>query len=155
MPRRSKLLERAAPPTPEVDRAVTSLEMVNVLSSAYEHVSMRPSRLAKCKTGRGDLKARLTVEAWVRNVAYQKDVWLEAVLVDADGETPVRTERIDLTCWGPAPGGGDFFGTVQLLPSPGPFPDGRRVDYRLYYAVNEEVFTDGVLHQHPLPPPGM
>jgi hypothetical protein len=29
-------------------------------------------------------------------------------------------------------------------------PEARKVQYRLYYEVNYQVFTDGVLHRHEL-----
>jgi hypothetical protein len=32
-----------------------------------------------------------------------------------------------------------------------PRPDARKVQYRLYYDVNYQVFTDGILHQSELP----
>jgi hypothetical protein len=32
-----------------------------------------------------------------------------------------------------------------------PRPDARKVQYRLYYEVNYQVFTDGILHQNELP----
>src|SRR6266568_3693143 len=30
-------------------------------------------------------------------------------------------------------------------------PDARKVQFRLYYEVNSELFTDGLLHQHEVP----
>jgi hypothetical protein len=32
-----------------------------------------------------------------------------------------------------------------------PRPDARRLQYRLYYEMAHQVFTDGVLHQHDIP----
>ena len=124
-------------------------DMVNVLRTSYEHLSTRRGRRG---TGPAELHTRLVVEAWVRNIAYAKDVWVEAALLDSDG-TPVRADRFGLDYLGPGGGDGDRFGMAQKLPSPGPFPDGRRLQYRIFYRVAGEVFTDGRLHEHPLPPP--
>lgn len=133
--------------------AEASKDMVNVLRTSYDHLSVRRRRRGQSAgTGPADLHTRLVVEAWVRNVAYAKEVWVDTVLLDADG-VPVRSDRFGLDYLGPGGGDGDRFGMAQKLPSPGPFPDGRRLRYRLYYRVNGEVFTDGLLHEHPLPLP--
>ena len=124
-------------------------DMVNVLRTSYEHLSVRRGRRG---TGPAELQTRLVVEAWVRNIAFAKEVWVEAMLLDTDG-TPVRTDRFRLDYLGPGGGDGDRFGMAQKLPSPGPFPDGRRLQYRIFYRVDGDVFTDGRLHEHPLPPP--
>jgi hypothetical protein len=124
-------------------------DMVNVLRTSYEHLSVRRGRRG---SGPAELHTRLVVEAWVRNVAYAKEVWVETELLDTDG-TAVRAERFGLDYLGPGGGDGDRFGMAQKLPSPGPFPDGRRLQYRIFYRVAGQVFTDGRLHDHPLPPP--
>ncbi|MGH8999962.1 MAG: hypothetical protein ACRDY7_11295 [Acidimicrobiia bacterium] len=130
-----------------------SMHMVNVLSDTYDHLCLRrPGRRRATGPSPTELRTRLVVEAWVRNVAFVKDVWVEVTLVDVEGEA-VRGERLDLDYLGPGEGAGDRFGVVHDLPSPGPFPDGRRLQYRLFYRVNDDVFTDGVLHEHPLPAP--
>src|SRR5687768_1733179 len=95
-------------------------DMVNVLRTSYEHLSVRRGRRG---TGPAELQTRLVVEAWVRNIAFAKEVWVEAMLLDTDG-TPVRTDRFRLDYLGPGGGDGDRFGMAQKLPSPGPFPDG-------------------------------
>lgn len=154
MPRRTRSLS----PEPHVQsnlpgNSSPSADMVNVLRTSYEHLSVRRRRRGGAGgAGPADLHTRLVVEAWVRNVAYAKDVWVETVLLDGGG-APVRSERFGLDYLGPGGGDGDRFGVAQKLPSPGPFPDGRRLQYRLYYRVNDSIFTDGVLHEHPLPPP--
>jgi hypothetical protein len=151
MPRRTRSLSNVEQVGGEeaLRGAQANEDMVNVLRTSYEHLSVRRGRRG---TGPAELQTRLVVEAWVRNIAYAKEVWVEAVLLDTDG-TPVRTDRFRLDHLGPGGGDGDRFGMAQKLPSPGPFPDGRRLQYRIFYRVAGDVFTDGRLHEHPLPPP--
>jgi hypothetical protein len=64
---------------------------------------------------------------------------------------------LTLQYFGPAGGGGDFFllkANVCQSGSIGPgwctarWLDDRKLLYRLYYEVNDLVFTDDILHQH-------
>jgi hypothetical protein len=101
------------------------------------------------------------VKAWVNNVAYAKNVWLDVHVFDHyDGL--IHSATFPLHYQGEAGGHGDFFvfdgkiyQGVRVTPgatSAREKPDARKVQYRLYFEVNSQVFTDGYfLHQHQLP----
>jgi hypothetical protein len=95
--------------------------------------------------------SRLLAKVWVRNVAYDKRVWLDVDVLGRSGE-PVHSETLPLQYLEPAGGAGDFFqGDVTVrggAARPTRTPAGRRLRYRLYYEVGGQVFTDGVCHQH-------
>jgi hypothetical protein len=100
---------------------VHSPEMVNILSETVAHPYLK-------------------VVAWVNNVAFAKDVWADLYGFDAQGALLDR-ELLPLRYEAPAGGGGDLFGLHGIV--------SREVDalaYRIYYAVGDAVFTDGVLH---------
>lgn len=139
-----------------VDRAgaLVDLEMVNIFaeSVSHEEVSIRPRPRARSVKA---LRHRLFVQAWVSNVGYSKTVWVDVDLLDA-GEHPLHSETLRLDFLEPAGGGGDFFALDSFVPSPEPAPavqGAGRLRYRVYYWVNHELFTDGVLHEHLLPEP--
>ncbi|HEY4028231.1 MAG TPA: hypothetical protein VGO86_17525 [Candidatus Dormibacteraeota bacterium] len=97
-------------------------------------------------------EARLLAKAWVRNVAYDKKVWLDVDLLGQRGQ-PLHSETLALEYLEAAGGTGDFFlAEVPVRPST---PKERRaaahgLRYRLYYEVGGTVFTDGICHQHQL-----
>lgn len=151
----------AGPPTPTPpvsyrSGAITSLEMVNVSSDAATKVDAFPQG----EFGRhgSDLETKLFVQAWVRNLAPVKHVWVDLHVFDQSGGL-VQSETIPLAWLAPAGGGGDFFvingivyqGSVATPGSVSPRPDARTVQYRLYYEVDGRVYTDGVLHEHAVP----
>jgi len=99
-------------------------------------------------------RTRLFVKAWVNNVAFEKKVWVDVDILGRTGK-PLRSESLTLGYVEPAGGSGDFF----LVDAPVPPPaaaDGRAtaelLEYRLYYEVGGQVFTDGVPHRHHLRP---
>lgn len=106
--------------------AVPSPEMVNVLTEV---------------TG----ARRLNVVAWVNNVAYRKDVWLDLYGFDARGN-PVNQELLVMRYEAPAGGGGDLFGGHTTVGA-----DVAAVAYRIYYEVDGTLYTEGVLHTAALP----
>jgi len=113
--------------------AVPSLEMVNLFEGAVASPS------------------RLLAKVWVRNVAYDKRVWLDVDVLGRSGE-PLHSESLPLQYLEPAGGAGDFFeGDVTLQEAAAHSPRtaaGRQLRYRLYYEVDGQVFTDGVCHHH-------
>lgn len=114
--------------------AVSSLEMVNI----FENALPSPSRLL--------------TKVWVRNVAYDKRVWLDLDVLGRSGE-PLHSESLPLQYLEPAGGAGDFFLgdlTVQgTAARSARTTAGRQLRYRLYYEVGGQVFTDGLCHhQH-------
>lgn len=114
--------------------AVPNLEMVNVFEEALS------------------APGGLLTKAWVRNVAYDKKVWLDVDLIGWAGE-PLHSQTFPLQYVEPAGGAGDFF--LADFPVPPAARMARRASaselrYRLYYEVEGQVFTDGFCHSHRL-----
>jgi hypothetical protein len=101
------------------------------------------------------MRTRLSLSAWVRNLAYEKHVWVDLHVFDGSDRL-VHSETLPLSYGGAAGGGGDFFSIDQTVfvgftASPGSVvlrPDARKVQYRLYAEMTGQVFSDGVLHQY-------
>jgi hypothetical protein len=94
----------------------------------------------------------MLAKVWVRNVAYDKKVWLDVDVLGRTGE-PLQSETLPLQYLEPAGGAGDLFqGDVTLRGAAARSTQtaaGRQVRYRLYYEVDGQVFTDGLCHhQH-------
>src|SRR5712671_6555377 len=87
-----------------------------------------------------ELRTVLTVQSAVRNLAFNKNVWLDVHVFDGD-DNLIHSESFTMHFLGSDAGGGDGMGAWFR-------PDGRKLQYRLYYEVNNQVFTDGLLHQH-------
>jgi len=134
--------------------AVSGLEMVYVVSDTarkIKHIFGTPQVPAGT-----ELRTVLTVQAWVRNLAYDKNVWLDVHIFDGD-DNLIHSETFTMHFLGSDVGGGDRFGfdDVAYHGSGGGsgmgawfLPDARKLQYRLYYEVDGQVFTDGLLHQH-------
>ena len=107
-----------------------------------------------------EIQTRANVTAWVRNLSYVKNVWFDTNVFDSSNNL-IHAESFPLHY---STGGdvSDYFELNDVLylgsrGQPGsvtPRPDARRVQFRLYYEVNGQVFTDGILHDHPLPEDG-
>lgn len=156
MPRRtaSDVIEQSVAPNPAEVRAGASIspDMVNVFQQAVSPGASRGLHLAPVG-GRpaGDAIA-LSVLAWVRNVSYDKELWLDLTVVDADGKA-LHAEIVPLTFQEPAEGGGDFFAAGAAIPAPKPATAGARsVAFRLYGHMQGRLYTDGILHTHRLEP---
>jgi hypothetical protein len=78
------------------------------------------------------------------------------------GDALIHASTVPLHYVGPAhgfPADGDFFafagkiyqGSTATPGAVSPKPEARTVQYRLYYEVNHQLFTDAILHQHHLP----
>ncbi len=114
--------------------AVPSLEMVNVFEDALS------------------APGGLLTKAWVRNVGYDKKVWLDLDLIGRAGE-PLHSETLPLQYVEPAGGAGDFFAAGFPVPPaarPARRASASELRYRLYYEVGGQVFTDGFCHSHRL-----
>ena len=133
--------------------AIKDLSMVNVLSSNGDKV-----RRSIGSSQGSQLETDLNLSVWVRNVQYEKNVWIDYHVFD-DQDNLVHAETIPLHYREAGGGGGDIFALDQLIFKgsgglPGsvwPRPDARLVQFRLYYEVGGQVFTDGLLHQSALP----
>lgn len=144
---------QAGPAQPVMFRsgATRSLEIVNVFKA---EVSKVRQTIGTGSSSGSEFQTDLSVKAWVRNVAYQKNVWIDLHVFDPD-DNLVSSQTLTLGYSGSAGGNGDFFSLDQEIFQgsggvPGsvwPRPDARRVQYRLYYEVGGHVFTDGILHQ--------
>jgi hypothetical protein len=97
----------------------------------------------------GDRGLRLVAKAWVNNIAYDKRVWLDLDVLSRTGK-PVHSETVLLQYLEPAGGSGDFFMIDHPVPSPGRRAAPHMVQYRLYYEVSGQVFTDGLCHRNDL-----
>lgn len=114
--------------------AVSSLEMVNLFEGALASPT------------------RLLAKAWVKNIAYDKRVWLDVDVLGRSGEA-LHSETLPLQYLEPAGGAGDFFlgdVAVQAATRSTQRVPARQLRYRLYYEVGGQVFTDGVCHHHHL-----
>ena len=128
--------------------------MVNVLNSTVEKVR-RP--IGGSPLG-SQLEADLNLSVWVRNGQYQKNVWIDYHVFD-NQDNLVHAETIPLHYREAAGGGGDIFaldqrifkGSGGLPGSVWPRPDARLVQFRLYFEVGGQVFSDGYLHESALP----
>jgi hypothetical protein len=137
--------------------AVRSLEMVNTAADAATKRNVFPRRTQELAGG-SDFQTWLTLTAWVNNVAFTKNVWVDVHVFDA-ADALLHSETLTLGYLEPAAGGGDLFvldgkiyqGSMATPGSVSPRPDARLVQYRLYYEVNGQLFTDAILHQHELP----
>ena len=134
--------------------AIRDLSMVNVLSSNADKVR----RSIGGSSQGSQLETDLSLSVWVRNVQYQKNVWIDYHVFD-DEDNLVHAETIPLHYREAGGGGGDIFVLNQLIFKgsgglPGsvwPRPDARLLQFRLYYEAGGQVFTDGLLHQSALP----
>jgi len=118
-------------------------------------VSVQEQRATKVDTLRQTgvkLETTLKVVAWVRESPYGANAWIDVhVFDDKDGLIDAETLTLSYSGLGPI-STYEFSGTVYhgatATPGSAQFrPDARTVQYRLYYEVNYQVFTDGILHQ--------
>ena len=106
-------------------------------------------------TAAGDAQgARLHVTAWVNNVSYVKDVWVDAYLMDPSGAV-VHSETLILDYQEGAGGGGDFFVLDAPIMAQGSATTPiTGLQYRLYYQIGDNVYAEGILHTQALTTPG-
>ncbi len=140
--------------------AIVSLETVNFVS---DHVEKQYHSYPGTPPMGGELQTIMSLRAWVRNLTYQKNVWVDVNLFDPGGAM-IHTDSGPQATWplawlGPAGGGGDLFsfddciyhGTGAVPGNAWTAPDARTAQYRLYCQMDGQVFTDGILHQAALP----
>lgn len=131
--------------------AAVSPEVVNVFE---EGVSPGGSlRLAPLRGRPAGEAIAVSVRAWIRNLAYDKDVWIDLCLTGPDGGI-LHADTLALQYQESAGGEGDFFTIGTAVPAPRPTAaeaTGRALLYRLYGQISGQLFTDGILHRHDLP----
>jgi len=144
----------AAQPVSFRTGAIRAPSMVNVLNSTVEKVR----RSIGGSPQGSQLETDLNLTAWVRNVQYQKNVWIDFHVFDGN-DNLVDAETVPLHYREAGGGGGDIFvldqrifkGSGGLPGSVWPRADARLAQFRLYYEVGGQVFTDGYRHQSALP----
>jgi hypothetical protein len=140
---------QASPAAAEPRReAIAASEMVNVFHADVSKPEGDGNGKSKGRSSSSS-KQRIFVQAWVRNVAFSKNVWIDTRFLDRAGKL-IHSETVPLGYVEPAGGGGDLFLVDSPVPKAGRRQltrEPRRLDFRLYYQVNDDVFTDGVLHQ--------
>ena len=135
--------------------ALTSPDMVNVLEQSATTVNVF-SRTAGGGSQQGsNLQTMLKVVAWVKETTYGANAWIDVHVFDGqDGLIHAETLTLPYTGFGSAFryefSGKVYQGSTATPGSVQPRPEARKVQYRLYYEVNYQVFTDGILHQHEL-----
>lgn len=140
------------------DGASPRPDLVNVLDEVAEKKNVFPRPKTGSPVGK-DLRTFLTVRAWVNNLAFNKAVWIDLHIFQGDGER-IAGGTFPLAWEGSASGAGDLFGFdgeiykgVTATPgSVSPRPGARFVQFQLYYAVLDQLFSDDVLHQLELQP---
>lgn len=135
--------------------AVTSPEVVNVLEHSAVKVNVFPSRPQGGPRQGMDLQTLLKVTAWVRETYFGANAWIDIHVFDgADRLIHSETLTLPYTGFGPVFrygfSGKVYQGSTATPGSVQPRPEARKIQYRLYYDVNHQVFTDGILHQLPL-----
>jgi hypothetical protein len=133
--------------------ALPNAEFVNVLDQAATKKNVFPAPPNGSRVG-SDLRTFLDVRAWVRNVAFAKEVWIDVHIFDRN-LTRIAAATIGLPWEGSAGGVADLFrfegeiyrGLVATPGSVSPRPNAWLVQYRLYYAVEGNTYTDAILHQ--------
>lgn len=141
------------PVTPR-QSAQTNRDMVNAFALAIEK---QRHQFSPAGFAGSELQTRVRVNAWVRNIAYAKNVWFDAHVFDA-GNQLLQAQTLPLHYKIGAGGGGDLFEFDDVLyhgsrGQPGsvsPRPDARRVQLRLYFEASGQLLTDGILHDRQL-----
>jgi hypothetical protein len=134
--------------------AIRDVSMVNALTLAVNKVR----RSIGGSLQGSQLETHLSLTAWVRNIQYQKNVWIDFHVFDGS-DNLVHAETLPLSYREPGGGGGDIFaferrvfkGSGGLPGAVWPRPDAHLLQFRLYYEVAGQVFTDGHLHESTLP----
>jgi len=134
-------------------RVVTVLEESAVKENAQ-------ARVARGGGGGLDLETVLSVRVCGRRLGGARCAWVDLHVFD-DEEYLIQSETLPLASAGDDPAeGGEVFcfqGNVYrgTGASPGSVwlaPDARKIQFRVYYEVDGATFSDGLLHQHELPP---
>ena len=128
--------------------------MVNLLNAAVKKVR----RSIGGSPQGSQVETEMNLTAWVRNIEYQKNVWIDYHVFD-DHDGLAHAETVPLAYRESGGGGGDLFalqrrvfkGSGGLPGALWPRPDARLLQFRLYCDVAGQVFTDGHLHESTLP----
>jgi hypothetical protein len=129
--------------------ATVSPEMVNVFEQAVSPGAAPGLRLVRLGDRPSGEAIALSILTWVRNVAYDKDVWIDLYVLGPGGV--LHAETIPLDYQEPAEAGGDFFAAGAAVPAPKAGPEDSSMgtlQFRVYCQMSGQLFTDGILHSH-------
>ncbi|SEK63574.1 DUF6209 family protein [Nitrosovibrio tenuis] len=132
--------------------ALARPEMVNVLEQNAAKINVFPSLPEGGPQQGTDLQTLLKVSAWVRETAFGANAWIDVHIFDGSDKL-IHSETLTLTYAGVGPAlryefsAKVYQGTTATPGSVQPRPEARKIQYRLYYDINFQVFTDGILHQ--------
>ncbi len=146
IPAQSVVYRAGAQPRPDV---------VNVLSAEVSKVNAFPQPTSGPTVGK-DVQTRLDLTAWVSHSVSGANAWIDFHVFEGN-DTLIHAETLTLVYigWGPFDrygfAGKIYQGYTATPGSVSPKPDARKVQYRLYYEIDYQVFTDGILHQAELP----
>jgi hypothetical protein len=129
--------------------AAVNPDMVNVFEQAVTPGAAPGLHLVRLGDRPAGDAIALSVLAWVRNVTYDKDVWVDLYVLGEGGV--LHAETIPLAFQEPAEGGGDFFAAGAAVPAPKAGPETSAMgmlQFRLYGQMSGQLFTDGILHSH-------
>jgi len=134
---------------------LTQPDMVNVLEQSVTKVNAFPRPAGGGSPQGSDLQTNLSVTAWVKETTYGANAWIDFHVFDGEDRLiHAQTLTLPYTGFGSAFqygfSGKIYQGSTATPGSVQPRPEARKVQYRLYYEVNYQVFTDGILHQHEL-----
>jgi hypothetical protein len=126
-------------------------DVVSVLDQSGRKRNMFPNLPSGPSNGT-DIQTFLHVGAWVSDTVFGANAWIDLHIFDAqDKRVHAETTTLKYTGFGPYPSygfdGKIFQGSVATPGSVSPRPDARKIQYRLYYEIHYQVFTDGILHQ--------
>ncbi len=104
-------------------------------------------------SGRVDYQSALSVVAWVKNIAFAKNVWIDLHIFDGH-DVLLESKTCPLSYESSQADGGDLFTFQECVfrgavgnPRLAMKPRAQKVQFRLYFEVNGQVLTDGYLHQ--------
>ena len=135
--------------------ALTRPDVVNVMEHRATKVNVFPAPQGGGSPQGSNLQTVLALHAWVQESRYGANAWIDVHVFD-DRDSLIHAETLTLSYSGFGPSSSyQFDGVVYqgATATPGsvqPKPDARTLQYRLYYDLNYQVFTDGILHQFDL-----
>lgn len=126
-------------------------DIVSVLEQTATKRNMFPHPPSGPRNGT-DIQTFLNVRAWVSDAVFGANAWIDLHVFDAqDKRIHAETITLNYTGFGPFGSfgldGKIYQGSVAAPGSVSPRPDARKIQYRLYYEIHYQVFSDGILHQ--------
>ena len=132
--------------------SIVDPDIIRLSDEAAVKINALPSRSGYA-SGMSKMQTHLHVEAWLKNLAYVKNAWVDVHVLDDVG-TLLHAETLALRYARPAGDGGDLFvldhliyyGSVATEGSIEQRPDARILQYFLYGEMDGRVFSDGIVH---------